>query len=340
MARIKDYLSSNFTKTFSVIFLPFFAIVSLVYFVRISMLTAQIQLNFAELFQLYAYFLPSILFYTLPVSFITTIALILVRLSHDNELSALYALGISSSRIIKNYLWLAILFSALLLSISFLAMPIAKQMYNAFKITKASEAKFNINAASLGQRFDDYYLYIGEQIGSKFQDIVIYNPNSQTGERIFISKSGQIINKPNEQASVTLEDGYGYTYYKNNLQQVKFQTLRAYDTSSQEEISFESIGHYWGQMKNDDSIMKRALFFIFISLIPLLSLYSVAAFTMINARYQGNHSFIVIFAMSLLCYSFASFLERFGNVYWLLGGILLLVIGGKWLFAKQVARYF
>lgn len=340
MARIKDYLSSNFTKTFSVIFLPFFAIVSLVYFVRISMLTAQIQLNFAELFQLYGYFLPSILFYTLPVSFITTIALILVRLSHDNELSALYALGISSSKIIKNYLWLAILFSALLLSISFLAMPIAKQMYNAFRITKASEAKFNINAASLGQKFDDYYLYIGEQVGAKFHDIVIYNPKSQTGEKIFISKSGQIINNENEQASVILEDGYGYTYYKNDLQQVKFQTLRAYDTSPQEKISFESIAHYWGQMKNDDSTMKRALFFIFISLIPLLSLYSVAAFTMINARYQSNHSFIVIFAISLICYSFASFLERFGNVYWLLGGIMLLVIGGKWLFSRQVVRYF
>ncbi len=304
------------------------------------MLTAQIQLSFAELFQLYGYFLPSILFYTLPVSFITTIALILVRLSHDNELNALYALGISSSKIIKNYLLLAILFSVLLLSVSFLAMPIAKQMYNAFKITKASEAKFNINAASLGQKFDDYYLYIGRQDGEKFQDIVIYNPNGKNGERIFISKSGQIINNPNEQASLILEDGYGYTYYKNNLQQVKFQNLRAFDTSPQHKINFESVTHYWGQMKNDVSTMRKALFYIFISFIPLLSLYSVAAFTMINSRYQSNHSFVVIFAISLTCYSFASFLERFGNIYWLMGGILLLVIGGKLFFNRHVARYF
>ncbi|MDY0195228.1 MAG: LptF/LptG family permease [Sulfurovaceae bacterium] len=340
MGRIKNYLSSNFTKTFSVIFLPFFAIVSLVYFIRISVLTAQIQLNFIELFELYAYFLPSILFYTLPISFVTAIALVLVRLSQDNELNALYALGIGSSKIIKNYLLLAMLFSILLFSISFLAMPISKQMYNAFRIEKLSEAKLNINAASLGQKFDDYYLYIGKQIGDEFRDIVIYNPNGQTEEKIFISKSGQILNKPNEQASFVLKDGYGYTYYKNNLQQFKFQTLRAYDTSSRGEIDFESILHYWGQMKNDDSIMKRALFFIFISLIPLLSIYIVAAFTMINARYQGNHSFVVIFTISLISYAFASFLEVYGNIYWLLGGILLFLTVGWRLFDRLAARHF
>jgi lipopolysaccharide export system permease protein len=340
MGRIKDYLSSNFKRTFSVIFLPFFAIVSLVYFIRITVLTAQIQLNFVELFQLYAYFLPSILFYTLPISFITAIALVLVRLSQDNELNALYALGISSAQIIKNYFWLAILFSVLLFSISFLAMPITKQMYNAFRVEKLSEAKLNINAASLGQKFDDYYLYIGKQIGDKFYDIVIYNPSSQTEERIFVSKSGQILSKPNEQASFVLEDGYGYTYYKNNLQQFKFQTLRAYDTSSHGEINFESIFDYWGQAKNDDVMMKKALFYIFINLIPLLSLYSVAAFTMINARYQSNHSFIVIFTISLIYYAFASFLEGYGNIYWLLSGILLFAAIGWKLFARLAIRHF
>lgn len=340
MGRIKDYLSSNFKKTFLVIFLPFFAIVSLVYFIRITVLTAQIQLNFVELFQLYAYFLPPILFYTLPISFITAIALVLVRLSQDNELNALYALGISSAQIIKNYFWLAILFSVLLFSISFLAMPITKQMYNAFRVEKLSEAKLNINAASLGQKFDDYYLYIGKQIDDKFYDIVIYNPSSQTEERIFVSKSGQILSKPSEQASFVLEDGYGYTYYKNNLQQFKFQTLRAYDTSSHGEINFESILHYWGQVKNDDVMMKKALFYIFINLIPLLSLYVVAAFTMINARYQSNHSFIVIFTISLIYYAFASFLEGYGNIYWLLGGILLFAAIGWKLFARLAIRHF
>jgi len=340
MGRIKNYLSSNFTKTFSVIFLPFFAIVSLVYFIRISVLTAQIQLNFIELFELYAYFLPSILFYTLPISFVTAIALVLVRLSQDNELNALYALGISSSIIIKKYLLLAMLFSILLFSISFFAMPMAKQMYNAFRVEKLSEAKLNINAASLGQKFDDYYLYIGKQVGDEFHDIVIYNPNSQTEERIFVSKSGQILNKPNEQASFVLKDGYGYTYYKNNLQQFKFQTLRAYDTSSRGEIDFESILQYWGQIKSDDSILRRALFFIFISFIPLLTLHSVAAFTMINARYQSNHSFVVIFTISLISYAFASFLEANGNIYWLLGGMLLFLAVGWRLFDRLAARHF
>jgi lipopolysaccharide export system permease protein len=46
MVNAKGYITSNFTKSFLTLFLPFFLIISLVYLVKISALTAQIKLTF------------------------------------------------------------------------------------------------------------------------------------------------------------------------------------------------------------------------------------------------------------------------------------------------------
>jgi len=93
-------------------------------------------------------------------------------------------------------------------------------------------------------------------------------------------------------------------------------------------------------MKSDAKIMHRALFFLFVSLIPFLSVYLVAAFTMINPRYQTNHAFLVIFSTALLLYMTASMLEKYGSVVWLSIATLLILALGRWLFNLRVARYF
>ena len=133
MVNVKGYISSNFTKSFLTIFLPFFLIISLVFFVRISTLTSKIQISFAELILLYSYSIPEIMFYTIPLSFVAALANVLIGLSQGNELIALYALGLKSKKILNNFLLLGLLFSLLLARISFLAMPLTKQFYKAFK---------------------------------------------------------------------------------------------------------------------------------------------------------------------------------------------------------------
>ena len=97
MVSTRGYISLNFTKAFLTIFLPFFLIISLVYLVNISSLTAKIQLSFGELLTLYSYSIPNIIFYTLPLSFIAALANTLSKLSTDNELIALYALGLKAN---------------------------------------------------------------------------------------------------------------------------------------------------------------------------------------------------------------------------------------------------
>ncbi len=339
MVNVKGYISSNFTKAFLTIFLPFFLIISLVYLVKISSLTAKIQITFGELVTLYAYSVPDIIFYTLPLSFVAALANVLMKLSQDNELIALYALGLKANKVLRSLLLLGVLFSLLLASISFLAMPLSKQFYKSFKESKKSEAKLNIVAGKLGQKFGNYYIYIEEKENDIFHDIVIYNRTHTNEEQFFSSQKGKL-NKKESTTSLLLNDGYGYTYADTELQQAKYKTLEVYDTSKKKDFHFENIVAYWSKAKNNAKIMRSVLFFIFISLIPLLSVYLVASFTMINPRYQTNRSFIVIFTTTFLFYMLASALQKWGNYAILLFFIIAIFLLGRWLFTQRVARYF
>lgn len=339
MVNVRGYISSNFTKAFLTIFLPFFLIISLVYLVKISSLTAKIQITFGELVTLYAYSVPDIIFYTLPLSFVAALANVLMKLSQDNELIALYALGLKANKVLRSLLLLGVLFSLLLASISFLAMPLSKQFYKSFKESKRSEAKLNIVAGKLGQKFGNYYIYVKEKENDIFHDIVIYNRTHKNEEQFFSSQKGKL-NKKENTTSLLLNDGYGYTYAKTKLQQAKYKTLEVYDTSKKKDFHFEDIVAYWSKAKDNAKMMRKVLFFIFLSLIPLLSVYLVASFTMINPRYQTNRSFIVIFATTFLFYMLASSLQKWGNYAILLFLIIAVFLLGRWLFTQRVARYF
>ncbi len=340
MVSIRGYISTNFTKSFLTIFIPFFLIISLIYLVKIAALTAQIQLTFGELLRLYSYSVPDIVFYTLPLSFVTALANVLIRLSTDNELIALYALGLNANRILRGLLVIATLFSLLLLVISFLAMPMSKQLYKSFKQEKKAEAKLNITPGKLGQKFGDYYIYVKEKNDDgTFKNLVIYNRTDIRNEQFFAAKQGKM-NRHGRQSSLLLEKGYGYTYSSDALQQAKYETLEAFDTKPPKQYHFEDTLAYWSKAPQESRIRHRLYFFLFVSLIPLLSVYVVAAFSMINPRYQSNHTFIVIFITTLVLYLLASSLEKWGTVPLLVTALLLVFGMGIYLFKKQVARYF
>ncbi len=339
MVNAKGYLSANFTKSFLLTFLPFFMIISLVYLVRISALTAKIKLSLVELLTLYSYSIPDIIFYTLPLSFIAALTTVLMHMSHDNELIALYALGLRSEKILRSFFLISLLFSILLLVISLFAMPMTKQLYKSFKQEKRSEAKLNIVPGKLGQKFGDYYVYIRQKEQNRFHDLVIYNRTDRNNEQFFASKHGEL-KHTNGHISLLLEDGYGYTYAKGQLQQAQYKTLEAFDTTKKRAYHFNDTLAYWMQASENKRLMHTLIFFIFVSLIPLLSVYLVAAFSMINPRYQAAHTFLVIFSVTILLYILASILKKFGTLPLLGGAIMIVLGGGIWLFRQRVARYF
>jgi lipopolysaccharide export system permease protein len=163
--------------------------------VKISSLTSQIQITFGELLMLYSYSVPDIIFYTLPLSFIAALANVFIRLSIDNELIALYALGLKAKKVLRSLLILGFLFSSLLLVISLFGIPLSKQFYSSFKESKRSEAKLNIVAGKLGQKFGNYYIYVKDKKENYFHNMVIYNQTDKNEEQFFSAQKGNLNKK-------------------------------------------------------------------------------------------------------------------------------------------------
>jgi len=339
MVNIKGYLSINFTKTFLTIFIPFFFIISLIYLVKISLLTAKIQISFTELIQLFSYYVPAIIFYALPISFIASIASVLLRLSADNELIALFALGYPVKKLMYPLVVIAVLFSILLFVISFGAMPQSKQLYASFKHVKKEEMAFNVIPEELGQKFGKHYIYIEGEKDGLYQKMVIYNQDKNNSDQIFSANSGDI-EKKNGIFSLTLNDGKGYTFTPDTVQQIDYDKLQVFDALSRSNYNFEEIGKYWQRASTDDQRKRRMLFFIFVSLMPLLSLYIVASFAIINPRYQKNRSFVIIGSTLALFYSLASILNKVGTTAMVVVMVVLSGYLGYWLFQRTASRYF
>jgi lipopolysaccharide export system permease protein len=339
MVSIRSYLSSNFTKTFLTLFLPFFFIISLVYLVKISILTSKIQITFPELIQLFAYSIPTILFHTIPISFIASVTTTLQRLSTDNELVALFALGIPAKKIMYPLILVSTLFSILLFIISFATMPQTNQLYNAFKDSKKAEMTFNIIPEEFGQKFGRYYIYITDENDGKFKDTVIYYQDNNHSDQILSANSGEMVNTDGV-FSLILYNGKGYTFEKDIVRQIDYKKLQTYDTLGKHSAIISGVGDYWQQSLTDDQRKRKMLFYGFISMIPILSLYIIASFSIINPRYQKGHPFVVIGVITVLLYFVASSLDKYGTPIMLGCGIVLSLIIGLLLFQKQVSRYF
>jgi len=336
---ISKYLSYNFTSSFLTIFLPLFFIGALVFIIKISALTASIQISFGEMIQLFSYNIPAILFYTLPISFLVAVVMTLLRLSNDNELIALFALGKKSKSIMNRFLFIAFLFSTVLLILSLGLMPKTKQQFKAFKHMKTSEAQVNINPSKLGQKFGNLFVYVKSKDENSLHDIVIYNKDKTHSDQLFMAKSASIENK-DAVITLTLNDGSGYTFTEESLKEIHYEKMQVFQNLNTDEFTYKNIFSYWIELSFDSDGKRKILFFIYISLIPIIALYIIAAFSIINPRYQKNYAYHILGSTTIGLYAIATLLKSQGNPIALVVAIVLTSALGLFLFKRYVQRYF
>jgi len=336
---ISKYLSYNFTSSFLTIFLPLFFIGALVFIIKISALTASIQISFLEMIQLFSYNLPAILFYTIPISFLVAVVMTLLRLSNDNELMALFALGTKSKSILNHFVIISLLFSIVLLILSLGLMPKTKQQFKAFKHLKSSEAQVNINPSKLGQKFGNLFIYVKSKDNDTLHDVVIYNKDTTHRDQLFMAKSAEIKNK-DAVITLTLKNGSGYTFDKESLKEINYEKMQVFQNLNTKEFTYHNIISYWIELSLESDSKRRILFFIYISLIPFMALYIIASFSIINPRYQKNYAYHILGVTTIALYSVATLLEKQGNFIILILSIMATLIIGSLLFRKNVQRYF
>ncbi len=340
MRKAGSYLLQSFSGIFFSIFMPIIAIGSLILFIRIAKLTEVTQMSFSEMMTVYIYFLPNLLFYTLPITFFAALAIALSKLSDDFETIVLFSFGISPTKLLKIFLPVTAAMTALLLVMSLALIPISKQQLKSFINYKSVNTVLNIEASKFGQKFGQWLVYLEKkdrQTGT-LHNIVLFNPDRLDKQQLLIADKG-IFFTDSGVHGINLYDGVAYNIQPEKIGQIDYKIMKIYQPDRSQVFSYKNLTEYWTAAHHDKKRRKDLFIYIAVSFFPLVTL-CFALFTGIrHPRYDKNFVYPLLFAITAAYYGAVSSLAKtspIGTLFFL----LLATAAGAALFYRQVERRF
>lgn len=333
MVRLQRYILQNFSSIFFSLFIPLFSIASLIFFIKIVSITSVIKINFLELNQIYLYLLPQILFYTIPITFFAAAIMTLSKLSYDYEMVVIFSFGVSPKKVAKIFAKIATLATITLLILSLGIIPQAKQIYKSFINYKKKEAIFNIKPSEFGQKFGDWLLFLGEKKDkNSFNNIVLYNQKMMDKEN-FITANKAMIVSDKDGLKFILIDGSGYTYENEKLTKIEFKKMVINDLSTANVKHYRNIIEYWFESTINNKRAFDLTIFILVSLFPLISIFFILAFGIVNPRYEKNRAFFWIILSVVIFYALAFILSKKLPLY------AIAIVAAIWLTVGYILYY-
>jgi len=314
MYKLQKYIISNLSILFLSIFSALFAIASIVFLIKLATYTAVIHLSIWDMTKLYIFVIPELLFFTLPITFFVSAALTIFRLSNDNEIVVLFALGIHPKFILKILLKPALLLSTLLMFNFLVIFPHAKILSKNFIAHKKSEAKFNLAASEFGHKFGDWLLYLGKDNGDEtYSDVFLFNKKDK--EEILIeAKKAKIINESGV-LRLKLFDGEGYSYSTEKFSQIDFETMIINDAHNSEYLHYKNTLDYWTDEEYREKRTNKFITNLLLSLFPVMSLFLILCISIVHARHQKGKIYLYLFLGLLTYYSATLWLQKIFILY-------------------------
>jgi lipopolysaccharide export system permease protein len=301
--KLKQYLLNQLAHTFFPIFLGLYFITSIIFLVKIAALTSVITMNIFELFQLYTYVVPSIIFYTAPISFFVSLVINLSKLSSEYELIVITSFGLNPIKILKIFLPITLLLSISLMVISVGLIPKAKFLNERFLEQKKKEANFNIKASEFGQKFGDWLIYISKKEGKKYSDVKLFKTKNNQDQ--FIIANSAVLDNDKGNLSFKLFDGKSFHINEEELNQINYKKMNINDSISNSRTDFFTTTYeYWKEKLKNNQKVSKFTFYILTSVFPVISLFLVISFGYFNPRYEKNRA-VVFSALSIVVFYIA-----------------------------------
>jgi lipopolysaccharide export system permease protein len=180
--------------------------------------------------QVFLYYIPLLLGYTLPIACLTTIILTFGRLSADNEILAIRASGIYLRRIISPLIMVGLIFSVILFILNDRVIPQAyTKQREILKDTGFSNPAALLEAGTFINAFDGYIIFIYRLEGNKMYNVRIYQPQPEgKPTRTVIAQEGEFATSPdNDTVKLKLVNGTSDEIdFKNpnNFYKLNFET--------------------------------------------------------------------------------------------------------------------
>lgn len=334
MNELQKYIKDSLSVIFFSIFTPLFAIASIIFMVKLATYTAVIQLSVFEMMKLFFFVVPELLFYTLPITFFIATVLCLFKLSNDNEIIIVFALGIHPKKILGILLKPALALSLVLAFNFFFIFPHAKTLSKNFITYKKSEAKFNLSASEFGHKFGEWLLYIGKaNPDGTYDNVVLFNKKEQNEEVLIDAKHAEIINDKGI-LRLKLTNGEGYNYSSKKFTQLNFKTMYINDTMNVSLRKYKTAVEYWSEEE------KKLISNVLLSMFPLFSLFLALSIGVVHVRHNKAKVYLYMFLGIIIYYALAFSISGILNFYAIPAVLLTWLIATYILYKKQIVAKF
>ncbi len=309
--KLKEYLFSQLAHTFFPIFFGLYFITSIIFLVKIASLTSVITMDFFELLKLYSYVVPTIVFYTLPITFFISIAITLSKLSNEYELIVVTSFGLNPINILKMFLPVTLFVSISLLIVSLGLIPKAQFENETFMEKKKSEANFNIKASEFGQNFGEWLIFINERDDKIYNKVKLFQ--TQDNEDQFIIADKAVLDNKDGELSFKLFDGKSFNIKDEEFNQIDYSTMTIFNNIKNDEALYQFTDSYsfWKfYLTKTNIVTDEFAYYILLSLFPLLSLFLTVTYGYYNPRYEKSKVVQWCAFYIVIYYSLISFLSK------------------------------
>ena len=307
--KLKQYLFNQLAHSFFPIFLGLYFITSIIYLVKIASLTSIITIDAFELFKLYMYVVPTIIFYTAPISFFISLVITLSKLSSEYELIVITSFGLNPMKILKIFFPITFFLSLALIVVSIGLIPKAKYLNATFLEQKKKEANFNIKASEFGQKFGDWLIYISDKEDKTYSDVKLFKTQDSNDQ--FILANSAVLNNDDGELSFKLYDGKSFHIENEEFNQINYKNMDINDSITQGKTkNFTTSYEYWKQRIEKNQNIDKFTFYILTSMFPLMSLFLVIAFGYYNPRYDKNRAVALSLTSVVVFYIFMEILTE------------------------------
>ena len=176
---------------------------------KISDMVIRKGVHIVDALKIFSFFLPYLLGFTIPLSFLLGILLTMGRLIADNEIVAINVAGISIHKILKMFLLLGVAFTLFLFILNDRVIPGFHYRYRTqIKNIYAKNITALIEPGMFLESFENYILYVSDRDGNRLKNVFIYEIDEEKEtSKVTFAKHGEFIVEGNT-VKMKLEEGF------------------------------------------------------------------------------------------------------------------------------------
>jgi len=228
---LRKYIIKDFLTIFTFSLFTLSLVMLMGNLMKISDMVIRKGVNIFDALKILFFFVPYLLGFTIPLSFLMGVLLVMGRLIADNEIVAIRVAGISLFKILNIFLILGAIFSLFLFILNDKVIPDFHYRYRSqIKNIYSKNVSALIEPGVFLENFPNHILYVSDKQENKLKNVFIYEIDEKSKQsKVTFAKQGEFVVE-DDILKIKLEDGFrdeaiSKTGGKTELYRLNFQVF-------------------------------------------------------------------------------------------------------------------